>query len=94
MFLNYLTSAVLLLISSSLLAEDWSAKFTVAEEAASEALIPTVVTAEYFIIGICGIIAIFIYMVAGVRHAEGDIMGSLLSFCAATLIAIAPFLSI
>jgi hypothetical protein len=84
---------ILLLAAPIAMAEDWSTEFQPYETEAAPELGSVLSSLQWVASALCGILAIYLYVLAGNRLRYGDWFGSTLSFVGASLVAIAPFLA-
>lgn len=75
------------------MSKEWVSNFTPIERDAAEHLIEVTITFEWLIYGMSGLLAIFLFILAGQRSRNGDFTGAVLSCVGAIVCAIAPLLA-
>lgn len=71
----------------------WSKRFFPQELGSSSDLILATNSAEWFLYSISGLLAIVLFIGAGIRQKQGDIGGSIMSLVGAVVCASAPLLA-
>jgi hypothetical protein len=72
---------------------EWANNFTPVERDTVQHLVEVTITFEWMMYGISGLLAIFLFILAGHRSRQGDFAGAVLSCVGAIVCAIAPILA-